>query len=92
MHRVDLSERVKAVERNFVLRANIALKGGRAGERAAECTARVRKVGPERTKVDGCSISPQKDGLPDRFALIPGGARRQRGNPATRCSTAARPQ
>jgi hypothetical protein len=44
MHRVDLSERVITVERKLIARANVALKGGRAGEPAADCTAWVRKL------------------------------------------------
>src|SRR5579862_6947885 len=73
MDRVDLSERVIAIQRELVARADVALKWRRPGERAAECPARIRKR--QRVKVDWCSISPQKRGLLDQFAVIPGGAR-----------------
>ena len=44
MHRVDLSERVITVERELITCADVALKGRRPGERAAEYPARIRNV------------------------------------------------
>jgi hypothetical protein len=35
VHRTDLSERVIAVERKLIAHADVAVKGGRPGERAA---------------------------------------------------------
>src|SRR5580658_808418 len=79
MYCVDLSERVIATERNLIARADTALKGGRPGERAAECPARIRETlaarGLEGAEVDWCSVPPQKGRLLNQLAVIPCGAR-----------------
>src|SRR5271169_6410998 len=82
MHRVDLNERLIAVERELITRADVALKRGRPGEGAPECPARIRKLlsarGLQRAKVDGCSVCPQECRLLDQLAVIPRGTRLDR--------------
>src|SRR5436853_6769001 len=77
MHCADLSERVVAVKRKVIPRADVALKGGRPGERAAECPARIRKLPSaralQRAKVNRCSVRPQECRLLEQLAVIPGG-------------------
>ena len=69
MHRVDLSERVIAVERELIARADVALKGGRSRERTAEYPARIWNFlsprGLQRAEVDRCSVGPQECRLLD---------------------------
>src|ERR1700674_3880893 len=78
MHRADLSERVIAVKRKLIPRADAALKGGRPGERAPEYPAWIRNFpsarGLQRTKVDRGSVRPQECRFLDQLAVIPGGA------------------
>src|SRR5277367_4894199 len=73
MHRVDLSERGITVDRELVSCADVALKGGRPGERAAECPARIRNL--KRAEVNLRSVLPQECRLLDQLAVIPGRAR-----------------
>src|SRR5580704_8736717 len=72
MHCADLSEHVIAVKRILIPRADVDLKGGRPGERAAQCPAWIRNR--QRAKVDRCSVRPQEWRLLHQLALIPGGA------------------
>src|SRR5437764_2389006 len=78
MHCADLSERVVAVERKLIPRADAALKGGCPGERAAEYPAWIRNSpsarGLQRAKVDRYSVRPQECRLLHQLAVIPGGA------------------
>src|ERR1700737_4479610 len=77
MHRADLSEHVIAVERELIPHADVALKGRRPGERAAQCPARIgdflSACALQRAKVYRCSVRPQKCHLLDQLAVIPGG-------------------
>src|SRR6204780_4927524 len=73
MHRIDLGERGIPVERELITCANVALKGGRPGERAAECPARIWNV--QRAEVDRSSVLPQECRLLDQLTVIPGHAR-----------------
>src|SRR5260221_6668249 len=76
MHRVDLSELVIAVDGDLVARANVALKGRRPGERAAEYPAWIGDClfGEvlQCAEVDRCAVSPQECRLLDQLAVIPG--------------------
>src|ERR1700691_4359509 len=76
MHCPGLGERAIAVEVDFVARANVALKGGRPGERAAERSARIRDCILvdilQRGEIDRCSVSPPERRLLDQFAVTPG--------------------
>src|SRR5271170_4591015 len=79
MHSVDLCERRITVECELVTCADVALKGGRPGERAAECPARIRKLlssrGVKRAEVNRIPGLPQECRLLDQLAVIPGRAR-----------------
>src|ERR1700683_884745 len=75
MHRIDLSERGIPVDRELVTCADAALKGGRPGERAAECPARIWHV--KCAEVNRSSVLPQECLLLDQLAMIPGGACRE---------------
>src|SRR5271155_3981038 len=70
---IDLSERGITVERKLVTCADVALKGGRAGERAAERPARIRKL--QCAEVNRSAALPQEWRLLDQLAVIPGRAR-----------------
>src|ERR1700680_1085238 len=76
MHCADLSEFVIAVEGDLVARANVALKGRRPGERAAEYPARIGNFLSDEVRqsaeVDRCSVSPQECRLLDQLAVTPG--------------------
>src|SRR6266850_5909143 len=78
MRCADLSERVIAVERELIARADATLKGGRPGERAAEYRAWIRNFpsarGLQRAKVDRESVRPQECRFLHQLAVIPGGA------------------
>src|SRR5580700_11919203 len=78
MHGTDLSERVIAVKREFIARADVALKRRRPGKRAAECPARIRKRlsvrAFQRIEVDRRPVRPQQCGLLDELAVIPRGS------------------
>src|ERR1700722_8488226 len=73
MHRIDLSERGITVERKLVMCADVALKGGRPGERAAECPARSWKM--KCAEVNRSAVLPQECRLLDQLAVTPGRAR-----------------
>src|ERR1700678_2095484 len=73
MHRIDLSKRGITVERELVTCADVALKGGRPGERAAECPARIWNV--RCAEVNRSAVLPQECRLLDQLAVIPGRAR-----------------
>src|SRR5580693_5961030 len=70
MHRIDLSERGITVDRELVTCADIALKGGRPRERAAECAAWIWKV--KCAEVYRSAVPPQECRLLDQLAVIPG--------------------
>src|SRR5882672_10529453 len=78
MRCAELSERVIAVERELIARADATLKGGRPGERAAEYPAWIGNVpsalGLQRAKVDRYSVRPQEWRFLHQLAVIPGGA------------------
>src|SRR5271168_3098193 len=73
MHSVDLSERGVTVDRELVTCADVALKGGRPGERAAECPAGIWNV--KCAEVNRSAVLPQECRLLDQLAVIPGRAR-----------------
>src|ERR1700676_2122634 len=78
MHCPELRKRVIAVEIDLVACANVALKSGRSGQRAAEYPARIRDCAlagiMQRAEIDRRPVAPAERRLLDQRAVIPGAA------------------